>query len=187
MTTFVIVVGIAALILVWVVQYARTHQEQKVWNEFAQDDFKAMALQRPLTVNAVAKAEGVKSSPGARAEKQRVLTVVRIEDESPDCRSFYFAAQDQTSLPPFFGGQYLLISLPDPELPGRALSRCYSLSDGANGSTYRITVKRVPGGKMSNLLHDSVRVGDRIRVQLRLAAFISATNERSTIKVVFIH
>lgn len=171
MTAFVVVVGIVSITLVLVMQYARTQQEQKAWNDFAQDDFRSMALGRPLRVNAVTKADGVKSSPGSRANRYRELTVVRMEDESPDCRSFYFAAPDNSSLPIFFGGQYLVVSMPDPDSPGHSLSRCYSLSDGVQSSTYRITVKRVPGGKLSNLLHDSVQVGDRIRVQLPSGRF----------------
>ncbi len=171
MSTFVVVVGIALIVLVLSIHYAQAHQERKVWHEFAQDDFKAMALQRPLTANAVANAEHVKADLDAKSERHRELSVVRIEDESPDCRSFYFASPNQTPLPTFFGGQYLLISLPDPDSPNRQVSRCYSLSDGVHESTYRITVKRVPGGKMSNLLHDTVRIGDRIRVQLPSGRF----------------
>ncbi len=144
MSTFVVVVGIVAILLVLVMQYAQSQQERAVWKEFASDE-----LAQQSTSRTVAGSPQPETLAGASTTKkpsrQRQLMVSRIEDESPDCRSFYFTAPDHSPLPPFFGGQFLTVSLPDPQVPQRLISRCYSLSDGVREQTYRITVKRVPG------------------------------------------
>ncbi|MFG0263597.1 MAG: FAD-binding oxidoreductase [Rhodopirellula sp. JB055] len=94
----------------------------------------------------------------------RSVMVQSIKDESPDCRSFVFVPRDGEPFPPFLGGQYLTVRLNDPAT-GKHVSRCYSLSSGPDEPHYRITVKRVPGGTMSNLLHDTIGVGDQIEIQ----------------------
>ncbi|MAP07861.1 MAG: flavohemoprotein [Rhodopirellula sp.] len=94
----------------------------------------------------------------------RSASVQSVKDESPDCRSFVFVPTDGEPFPPFLGGQYLTVRLNDPST-GKNVSRCYSLSSGPDEPHYRITVKRVPGGTMSNLLHDTIDVGDRIEIQ----------------------
>lgn len=94
----------------------------------------------------------------------REMLVNSIVDESPDCRSFTLTACDGDPLPRFQSGQSILVRLQHPET-NKNVSRCYSLSSGPGEDAYRITVKRVPGGVMSNLLHDHVMAGDRIGIQ----------------------
>ncbi|MEO9593878.1 FAD-binding oxidoreductase [Rhodopirellula bahusiensis] len=106
----------------------------------------------------------------------RSVVVQSTKDESPDCRSFVFAASEGDSFPPFLGGQYLTIRLKDPST-GKNVSRCYSLSSGPDEPHYRITVKRVPGGAMSNLLHDTIRVGDRVEIQAPKGKFHYSISE----------
>ncbi|KLU06372.1 iron-sulfur binding protein [Rhodopirellula islandica] len=106
----------------------------------------------------------------------RSVSVQSIKDESPDCRSFVFVPSEGEPFPPFLGGQYLTVRLNDPST-GKKVSRCYSLSSGPDEPHYRITVKRVPGGKMSNLLHDTIGVGDQIEIQVSKGKFHSSLAE----------
>ena len=94
----------------------------------------------------------------------RYVDVVSVKDESPSCRSFVFRDPDGNEFPPFLGGQYLMVRLRNP-VTQKPVSRCYSLSSSPDEGHYRITVKRVPDGAMSNLLHDTIQVGDQVEIQ----------------------
>lgn len=102
--------------------------------------------------------------PSLRWNGWKAMRIESVVVESPDCKSFIMVSDDDKPLPRFFGGQSLLVRVSHPET-GRKVSRCYSLSGGPAQTSYRITVKRVPGGQMSNLLHDHVRSGDLIEAQ----------------------
>lgn len=58
-------------------------------------------------------------------------------------------------------GQYIGLRL---VLDGQEQRRNYSLSSVANGSELRISVKREPGGRVSEHLHDQVAVGDVLQL-----------------------
>ncbi len=92
------------------------------------------------------------------------MAVEKVVDESPDCKSFYFRPIDGQPIPEFLGGQYVLVGCRDPET-NKVISRCYSLSDAYNSDFFRITVRRVPGGKVSNLLHETIKAGDKIELR----------------------
>ena len=100
----------------------------------------------------------------------RKFRVARKIPEGGDITSFYFEPHDGKAIPTFQPGQYLTfsINLPDKKRPE---VRCYSLSDRANPSSYRVSIKRVPPprnqpdvppGKISNHFHDNVHEGDII-------------------------
>jgi len=110
-----------------------------------------------------------------------------FEDASRTQCSFHLEPVDGAQLPPFLPGQYLTFSLPvvggDPGVAGagRALTRCYSLSDRPGSSSYRITVKRVPSppgrpdlppGASSSHLHDRVHVGDVLTIKAPAGRFL---------------
>lgn len=80
------------------------------------------------------------------------LVVRELVREAPDVTSVILAAPDGRPLPPFLPGQYLPVTL-------GGVERRYSLS-AAPGETYRLTVKRVPGGVGSGHVNDALRVGD---------------------------
>ncbi|MBM0106902.1 NO-inducible flavohemoprotein [Steroidobacter sp. S1-65] len=86
----------------------------------------------------------------------RRLRVVKRERESDVITSFWFAAADAGSLMDFKPGQYLGLRI---DVDGQTVQRNYSLSDLPNGNTYRISVKREPGGLVSNFFHDHVQPG----------------------------
>ncbi|MEM9367097.1 MAG: 2Fe-2S iron-sulfur cluster-binding protein [Planctomycetota bacterium] len=107
----------------------------------------------------------------------REVRVARIIDESPDCRSFRLEAMDGSALPPFKAGQSILVRMAvgDSE---KKVSRCYSLSGGTAEPYYRITVKRVPEGQLSNALQDGLSQGDVLEIQAPRGRFHSQPRHR---------
>ncbi len=62
----------------------------------------------------------------------------------------------------FRPGQYLTVSV---DASGVPLERCYTISSApTRPDSLAITVKRTPGGPVSNWLHDHLEVGGRLRV-----------------------
>ena len=93
----------------------------------------------------------------------RSLAVTRITEESRGVRSLWLAEPDGASLPVAAPGQYLTLRL-DAGSGKAPLVRSYSLSGPPGDPTYRISVKREPGGAAGKVLHTRVRVGDRLEV-----------------------
>jgi len=89
----------------------------------------------------------------------RAFRVTRKTAESAEITSFYLVPADGGALLDFQPGQYIGLRL---SLGGEEVRRNYSLSAPANGREYRISVKREPGGLVSNHLHDKVQVGDEL-------------------------
>ena len=87
----------------------------------------------------------------------RAFRVARKVAESAEIVSFYLQPVDGGALLDHQPGQYIGMRL---QLNGEEVRRNYSLSALANGREYRISVKREPGGRVSNHLHDKVQVGD---------------------------
>ncbi len=87
----------------------------------------------------------------------RPLKVTRKVKESDEITSFYLEATDGRPLLAPTPGQYLALRF---VMDGQEMRRNYSLSDVTDGSHYRISVKREPGGVISTHLHDRVAVGD---------------------------
>ncbi len=101
------------------------------------------------------------------------MLVAEVKDESPDCRSFYLTLPDRAPLPPFRPGQFITVGHRDtPET--NLVSRCYSLSDAPDPRYWRITVKRVARGVMSNRLHDALQAGESVLVRAPAGKFVPA-------------
>lgn len=91
----------------------------------------------------------------------REFTVVERTVESAEIVSFRLAASDGQPVMDFKPGQYIGLHL---WVDGEELRRNYSLSASPDGYTYRISVKREPGGVVSNHLHDHVQVGAKLQL-----------------------
>ncbi|MDX5372284.1 MAG: NO-inducible flavohemoprotein [Pseudomonadaceae bacterium] len=91
----------------------------------------------------------------------RRFRVARRQAESEEITSFHLQPSDGGALLDFAPGQYIGLRL---LLDGEELRRNYSLSAAANGREYRISVKREPGGRVSNHLHDQVHAGDELEL-----------------------
>ena len=86
--------------------------------------------------------------------RARVLEVI---DETADTRTFVLATPRRW--PGHVAGQYVPVSV---EVDGVRVRRCYSISSGGSApgaGRIAITVKRVPGGRLSPWLHAHLQVG----------------------------
>jgi nitric oxide dioxygenase len=80
----------------------------------------------------------------------------------------------------FQPGQYIGLRL---TIDGQEVRRNYSLSAPPNGSTYRISVKREPGGVVSNHLHDALDVGAAIDLFPPAGEFVLQPGERPLVLI----
>lgn len=100
---------------------------------------------------------------GARpwpAGEQQTLSCCRVIDETHDVKSFQFRTQDGSAVR-FEPGQFMTVSA---SVHGQPVERCYTISSPPTRPyLVAITVKRVPGGVMSNWLHDNMKPGGQLR------------------------
>lgn len=109
--------------------------------------------------------------PDWDSQTDDVLVCRQVRQETHDVRTFVFSAREPR-LFRFLPGQFLTLELP---IGGTIVNRCYTISASA-ARPYRIsiTVKRQPGGAVSNWLHDNLRPGDEIRALGPLGDFVPA-------------
>ncbi|WP_322051707.1 hybrid-cluster NAD(P)-dependent oxidoreductase [Paraburkholderia bannensis] len=103
---------------------------------------------------------------GALPEKwtsdvEETLECCHVRQETHDVKSFFLRSPQGRTFS-FEPGQFITLEL---EIDGETVNRCYTISSSpARPHTLSITVKRVPGGKVSNWLHDNLMPGAMIRV-----------------------
>lgn len=94
----------------------------------------------------------------ASGESKRI-ECLNVVEETHDVKTFVFQCPDYPALA-YEPGQFLTVS---PVIDGQSVSRCYTLSSTPTRPfTFSITVKRVPGGAVSNWLHDNLRAGSAL-------------------------
>lgn len=102
----------------------------------------------------------VPSLPVWNPEADDALVVRAIRDETPDVKTFVLAPRAPCVFR-YDPGQFLTLEL---EIGGQTVNRCYTIASApTRPHTLSITVKRVPGGPVSNFLHDHVKVGSVLR------------------------
>ena len=90
-----------------------------------------------------------------------VAQCLRAVDETPDVKTFWFALQNNEALS-FKPGQFLTFTF---SIEGQEAVRCYSISSSpSQPCQFAITVKRVPGGLVSNWLHEHLKTGDAVTI-----------------------
>lgn len=95
------------------------------------------------------------------------VIVTDIVEEAPDVKTFTLTADKNSSTPhlaPFKAGQYITIHV---TINSSSVTRAYSISSSpslANKDIYKITIKRVEGGLVSNYMLDEIKVGDHLDV-----------------------
>lgn len=104
----------------------------------------------------------------------RPVMVVASREESADVRSFEFAAEDGSLLPPALPGQHIMVRM-KPGLGATAVTRSYSLCGPLETPTYRIGVKN-ESGLASSFLHQSVRAGSRLEISAPRGSFTLVAN-----------
>jgi glycine betaine catabolism B len=94
-------------------------------------------------------------------DADEILVCCQVRRETHDVKSFLF----RTRTPKLFRfrpGQFITLEL---TIDGQAINRCYTISSPpTQPDTLSITVKRKPGGVVSNWLHDNVKAGSEIKV-----------------------
>ncbi|MDP9813105.1 ferredoxin-NADP reductase [Rhizobium tibeticum] len=102
-------------------------------------------------------------------EHDEDLVCIDVHQETHDVKSFTFASPEGKRFD-FDAGQYFLFDFPA-EDGGEA--RCYSISSSPHRSNaFTVTVKRVPGGKVSNWLHNNMTNGTTVKAQGPLGHFV---------------
>ena len=99
----------------------------------------------------------------------RTFVVQRKEHESREICSFYLRPKDGGAVLQHHCGQYLGVRL---LVDGQDVRRNYSISNSPDGVHYRISVKREPGGVVSNYLHDKVGEGAELDVFAPAGEFV---------------
>ncbi|MCB1120332.1 MAG: 2Fe-2S iron-sulfur cluster binding domain-containing protein [Verrucomicrobiae bacterium] len=91
------------------------------------------------------------------------LRICRIFQETPDVKTFRFAAEDEVNLPfTYYPGQFLTLSL---QIDGKTVKRSYTIASTPTQLHYcEITVKREEKGLVSRHLHDAVQEGNLLEV-----------------------
>ena len=113
---------------------------------------------------------GLYSARGVRPETVwREWEVAEKVQETDDVVTFRMRKTDDRLVTTSLPGQYVTVQVPMPD--GVRQPRQYSLTRADDGEHRQFSVKRVPGGdkpagEVSNLLCDSVGVGDRLTMSL---------------------
>ncbi len=94
--------------------------------------------------------------------------VEAVRDETPDVKTYVL--RPNARFGSFRPGSYVTLRL---SIEGTPVERAYSLSSApSRDGLIAITIKRVPGGKVSNWLSDTVRVGDVIELSAPQGQFL---------------
>jgi ferredoxin-NADP reductase len=120
----------------------------------------------------------VSDTPTPTAPTRRIkrgwmnLRVDRIVDESWDTKTFYLVDADEGGRPfDYVAGQYLTFRFDD--VAEKPLVRSYTMSSSPVEEGYSaFTVKRVEGGKISNWLCDTMKVGSVLRARGPIGKFV---------------
>ena len=110
----------------------------------------------------------------------RAFTLVEKVEESREVVSFYFAPVDGQPVLVAEPGQYIGLQL---VIDGAEQRRNYSLSTLGDGRLYRISVKREADGKVSNYLHDQLKVGDSINLFPPAGDFTLAASDKPLVLI----
>ncbi len=109
-------------------------------------------------------------------EVDETLVCLDVHQETHDVKSFTFASPDGRRFS-FEAGQYFLFDFPT---GSNGEARCYSISSSPHRNrSFTVTVKRVPGGKVSNWLHDNMAPGMTVKGQGPLGHFIRPRDEKT--------
>jgi ferredoxin-NADP reductase len=91
----------------------------------------------------------------------RTAEVVAVRDETPNAKTFRLALPEASD---HRAGQHVVVRLTAPD--GYTASRSYSVASPPDGTNeIDLTVERLPGGEVSEFLHDVVEPGDELEVR----------------------
>lgn len=112
------------------------------------------------------------------------LRVAQIVPETPTVETYRLVDLSSDRLPfEFLPGQFLQVEI-EPE-PGKSVRRSYTIASSPTQRAYvEITVKREIQGVVSRYLHDSVNVGDRIKVSGPFGSFTFTGSDADSIVLI---
>lgn len=91
------------------------------------------------------------------------FVIEKVIDRKPDVKSYVLRRKDGADPAFFRAGQYVVVRQ---KINGKLIARPISISsapvDTLDKGFYEITVKAIPGGFMSNYIHDNWKVGDTV-------------------------
>jgi anaerobic selenocysteine-containing dehydrogenase/ferredoxin-NADP reductase len=115
----------------------------------------------------------------------RPLRVVRCERVAEGVTELWLGAPDGAPLPDYRPGQHLTLRVAGPD--GARLTRCYSLTGPAiepGRGAYRLAVRRVRPGGMSEFVNDALAVGDLVQAKPPAGDFVVQAVEGEPIVLV---
>jgi ferredoxin-NADP reductase len=112
-----------------------------------------------------------RGKPMSSDDAYHPLAVVDVLDETADARSFVLEIpQPLVETFRYAAGQFCTFRA---DVGGEPVVRSYSMSSSPDtGDRFTVTVKRVPGGRMSNWMNDALAVGDSIEVMRPAGRFV---------------
>lgn len=106
-----------------------------------------------------------------------------LDDKIQECSgiiSFYFKAKDGGKLSKHKAGQFLPFRIKTEDEKYKNEMRTYSLSNYPNEEVYRISVKRVEGGLISNYLHNELNIGDSIEAMMPMGSLTIKNSSKNS-------
>jgi ferredoxin-NADP reductase len=115
------------------------------------------------------------------ADEDEILVCRQVRDETHDVKTFLFSARTPKRFR-FTPGQFLTFDFP---IDGQMVNRCYTISSSpTRPHLLSITVKKVPGGPVSNWLHENLKPGMEIAASGPMGEFCAALHPAK--KVLFL-
>lgn len=108
------------------------------------------------------------------SNRYQTLKIKEIVRETPDTITIHLK-QPLFRKIPYYAGQFLTLIVKD--ATGKKYRRAYSLCSAPHlDSTLAVTVKRVEGGLVSNLLNDTVKAGEKLEIMEPMGNFVLRTH-----------
>lgn len=99
----------------------------------------------------------------------RDFVVTKTADESSNVKSVYFKSADGKPVSTPIPGQYVTLLF---TFDGQETMRSYTVSQKVTGDEYRISVRKVQGGKVSTYIHNDIKEGSTLKVAPPTGRFV---------------
>ncbi len=111
------------------------------------------------------------------------LKVIALFQETPDVRTFRLAAIDGGTLPfDYLPGQYMNLQW---NIDGKKVNRSYTIASSPTRSdACELSIKREPKGLVSRFMHDTLRVGDTIKVSAPAGKFVFTGSDSNEVLLI---
>lgn len=108
------------------------------------------------------------------SNRYQTLKIKEIVKETPDTITIHLK-QPLFRKIPYYAGQFLTLIVKDDN--GKKYRRAYSLCSAPHlDSTLAVTIKRVEGGIVSNLLNDTLKGGEKLEIMEPMGNFVLRTH-----------